>query len=384
MDRIYLDHNATSPTDPRVAETLCEALRSPYANPASQHEEGRRARRVIDRAAIELARHFGADIETSGARLIFTSGGTEANNLALLGLCGPPPARLIVSSIEHPSVLEAAAELSGRGYQVDLLPVDRRGVVRLERLESLLAQPARLVSIMLANHETGAIQPVAEAAEICRQHGVLLHTDAVQAAGKLPVDFHQLGVAALSLSAHKLGGPVGIGALLLAAGTNIKPLLFGGSQQLGIRPGTEPVALALGMQQTYDIWLAEGERTSQRLRSLRDHFESQLQAALPNIVVHSSATPRLPHVSCVSFPGADRQALHLALDMAGVACSTGSACQSGSSRASHVLRAMGLEPSLWDSALRFSLGPRTTPAELDEAVQRIVGCYNNLRVRITP
>jgi cysteine desulfurase len=225
---------------------------------------------------------------------------------------------------------------------------------------------------MLANHETGVLQPVAEVAAACNGAGVPLHSDAVAVAGKLPIDFRQLGVAAMSVAAHKFQGPLGIGALVVRDGVPLAPMLFGGHQQGGFRPGTESVALAVGMQTALELWLKEQEEHAQRLIGLRDRFEAGLRAGCPEILVHGQGVSRLPQTSSVAFPGLDGQILLLALDMAGVACSVGSACASGSTELSPTLRAMGLPSTIVASSLRFSLGATTTEAEIDEAVRRIV------------
>jgi len=384
MNRIYLDHNATSPVDPQVAKAMAGALHHRYANPASQHTDGRRARRVLDDARSKLAAMLGARLDAGDPdQLIFTSGATEANNLAIFGLAGGKPAHAIISAIEHPSVFETADALARRGWKIDHLPVNRHGIVRIDVLPDLIGPQTRFVSIMLANHETGVSQGVAEAADICRPLGISLHTDAVQAAGKTDVDFRQLGVDAMTVSAHKLRGSVGIGAFLLRENVALAPWIFGGHQQLGLRPGTESVVLAIGMLRAYELWRAERSARSRQMALLRDRFESLLTTAYPESVVHGRGAPRLPHVTCISFPGLDRQALQMALDLSGVACSTGSACSSGSSERSRVLSAMGLEARYLDSGLRFSLGPETTLEEVDEACCRIAGICNNLRSQRT-
>jgi cysteine desulfurase len=232
---------------------------------------------------------------------------------------------------------------------------------------------------MLGNNETGVLQPVREAAAVCRQYGVRLHTDAIQCVGKITVHFRDLGVDALSVSAHKFHGPAGIGALLMRHGVALQPILFGGFQQTGIRPGTEPVTLAVGMHRALQLWQSEGESRTTKLRLIRDTFESELERSCPDVIFHGDAVERLPHTSCVAFPGIDRQALVMALDMAQLACSTGSACASGSSEPSPVLQAMNLAPELIGSSLRFSFSLFTTLSEVRDAVQRISQVVNDLR-----
>ena len=383
MESIYLDHNATTPTRPEVVRAMVECYRRGYANPASQHRPGQRARQALEDAREAIARILGADLSaTRPDRLLFTSGGTEANNLAMLGISraggGSEPGQVIFSAIEHSSVIEPAEYLLEQGWRIDTLGVTGDGVVRSEQLPSLLTSQTRLVSVMLANHETGVLQPVAELVPICRQAGVPLHTDAVQVAGKLPLEFRSLGVDAMTVAAHKFQGPLGIGALILGPEVPLTPVLFGGHQQSGLRPGTESVALAVGMLTALELWQEEQETHARRLTTLRDRLESGLKAGFPGPVVNGSAADRLPHTSSIAFPGLDAQILLLALDHAGVACSVGSACSSGSTELSPTLRAMGLPQEIVASSLRFSLGATTTEEEVDEAVGRILRVANDL------
>jgi len=385
MHRIYLDNNATTPLLPEVADAMDQCLRSGYANPASQHAAGRRARRRLEQAREAIGRLLGARLDSAHAdQVIFTSGGTESNNLALLGLiqrnhAHTTPGRLLISAIEHPSVVGAAAHLERLGWCVDRVSVDHNCVIDLGELRSLMDPTVRLVSVMLGNNETGVIQPVVEVAAVCRAAGIPLHTDAVQAVGKLPVDFRELGVDALSCAAHKFHGPRGIGVLLVRWGVQIEPILHGSFQQAGLRPGTESVALAVGMQKALEIWHTERQQRSVRLTALRDRLEDRLLAGCPDAVIHDRDADRLPQTTNVSFPGVDRQALVAALDLAGVDCSTGSACASGSSEPSPVLRAMGTAKALLDGSIRLSLGCHTTVAEVEESANRILKAVNHLR-----
>ena len=383
MTPIYLDNNATTRIDPAVAEAMHACHLAGWVNPASQHQLGQSSRRVLERARDGVAALLGAD--TSGRvsdRLIWTSGGTEANNLALFGLVGPTPGHLLVSSLEHPSVIATADELARRGYEVERIAATSDGVVDLDDLRRRLRRDTRLVSVMLANNETGVIQPVGDVVRICGEFGVRVHCDAVQAVGKIPVNFRTLGVAAMSVTAHKLHGPVGVGALLLRPDLALAPQLFGGFQQGGLRPGTEAIALAVGFHKALEIWAAEAGQRRLRMQQLRDDFERQLKAELPDAVVHGAAVARLPHVTNISFTGLDRQPMLLALDMAGIACSTGSACASGSSQPSPVLMAMGLKDEWIASALRFSLSARTTSEDVSIAATRIVHICKDLRQRL--
>jgi cysteine desulfurase len=377
---IYLDHNATAPILPQVADAMARAYASGGGNPASQHWAGRKARQALEDARESIAAILGASFGSSQPdRLIFTSGGTESNNLALLGLARASPGHVIISSIEHPSIVEPAEELRRRGWIVDTLPVSSEGVVEVERLVEMLRDETQLVSLMYANNETGVLQPVRRAAELCAARGVPLHTDAVQAVGKLPVNFAILGATAFSVSAHKFHGPPGVGALLIRHHAPLSAQMHGGFQQGGIRPGTEPVALAVGMQVALEQWHQEHTSTTGRLMLLRDEFEAALRSGWPDLVINGENSERLPQTSNVSFPGLNRQALVMALDLAGVSCSTGSACASGSSEPSPTLVAMGCPAAILDGSIRFSWGQTTTPALMAEATKRILKVCNGLR-----
>jgi cysteine desulfurase len=337
---------------------------------------------VIEDAREVIGRILGAGSTGMDAdRIIFTSGGTEANNLALFGLLEDQPGRVIISGIEHPSVLTAAEYLGHRGFDVQYLRVNQNGVMDVDHMRHLLNAETRLVSAMLANNETGVLQPVELIAEMCRDAGVPLHTDAVQAVGKIPVHFRQIGATAMTLTAHKFHGPRGIGALLVQARAPLQPMLRGGFQQGGLRPGTESVELVVGLRRALEVWQQDRQTRAVRMAALRDRFEDQLRATGIKLFVNGVGAPRLPHTSNVSFPGVDRQALQMALDMADIACSTGSACASGSSDPSQVLLAMHLAPDLVDSALRFSLGAFTTTQEIDTAVQRISATVAKMQER---
>ncbi len=388
MQAIYLDHNSTTPLAAEAVDAMAPWQHQQFGNPASQHAPGRRARQAVEQAREEIGRILGARMTGRHPdRVVFTSGGTEANNLALWGLTGAlianEPGGLAVSTIEHPSVLAAAELLARRGWHVERLPVNAAGVVDLAQVDEQLAKiagyPRRLLSVMLANNETGAIQPVAELARRALERGILLHTDAVQMAGKLPLDFAGLGCAALSVAAHKFHGPLGIGALVVRPDVELEPVIRGGFQQAGLRGGTESVALAVGMHAALAAWQREQDERIHRMSTLRDRLEQALQQALPGrVVINAAASPRLPQTSSLAIRGCDRQALVMALDLAGVACSTGSACASGSSEPSTVLLAMGVERDVLAGSLRFSLGAGTTAAEIDTAVERIVSAAARL------
>ena len=410
MEPIYLDHNATTPTRPEVVEAMARCHARNYANPAGRHRPGQRARRALDDAREKIAEILGADLSPPRRdRLIFTSGGTEANNLAVLGIAlgnisslpmgegqgvtASLPSRIVISAGEHQSVIEPAEHLLEQGWRMDTLGLTPQGIVRVEQLPPLLAMDTKLVSVLLGNHETGVIQPIEQLAAICNRATVPMHTDAVQAVGKVPVNFRKLGVAAMSIAAHKFQGPPGVGALIVRQDVRIAPLMFGGHHQSGLRPGTEPVALAVGMATALELWHKEQDEHARRLTALRDRFEQQLRAELQNllgrqlhchpeggsttatptsVVFHGVGAERLPQTSSVAFPGLDGEKLLMALDLAGVACSIGAACSSGSTELSPTLRAMDLPKEIVASSLRFSFGATNTEAEIDEAVRRIV------------
>ncbi|MEZ6078592.1 MAG: cysteine desulfurase family protein [Pirellulaceae bacterium] len=370
---IYLDNNATTAIDPAIARRMYDLQLEGLANPASQHRPGRLALKRLEQAKNSLLDALGAPnsgMET--AQVIFTSGGTEANNLAVRGYAALRPGLVIVAASEHSSLLDPARELGPERCRV--LPVDTHGRCDLQQLEDWLKADATrisLVSVMLGNNETGVIQDVQQICQLCLPYSVPVHSDAVQAIGKIPVDMRELGLSALSLTAHKLHGPVGIGALILLPGEKIAPMLLGGGQQLGLRPGTEPVVPAVALADAVDLScqaISDGEYAT--VAELRDRLESSL-LALGNVEVIAKQSQRLPHVSNVAFLGLDRQAVQMALDLSGIACSTGSACASGSSRPSHVLTAMGLSPTVINGSIRFSLSRNTTAEEIDSAIELI-------------
>jgi cysteine desulfurase len=388
MPPIYLDFNSTAPQLAEVTAAIRKAEATNYANPASQHAEGRRAHAALENAREEIARLLGANLtDRTPDRLIFTSGGTEANNLALLGLIGgidhQSRGRLIISAIEHPSVTSVANYLVRQGWQIERLRVNSDGVVCLDHLDELLAAestfgPVRLVSVMTANNETGVLQPIEEIVHRCEAVGVPVHADAVQAAGKIPIRFRHLGVSAMTVAAHKLGGPRGIGALLVRQHAQLAPILHGATQQLGERPGTESVVLPIGFLAALKAWEQNRASWVSRIDSLRNRFESAVCDFFPGAIINGKNAPRLPNTSNIAFVGHDRQALFMALDLAGICCSTGSACASGSSEPSPTLLAMKLPKNVIESSLRFSMGTATTADEIYEALQRIKSVLSRL------
>jgi cysteine desulfurase len=374
MNSIYLDNNGSTPQLPAVEEAMRPFASDFPGNPASAHWAGRRARQALEDARERIAALLGAFPD----EVVFTSGATEANNLALFGLVGDPPGHLVVSPIEHPSVTEPVRQLEQEGFSVDWLPVDGGGVIQKEKLPELFRPNTRLVCGMLANHETGAVQPVHDLV-VLLDGRARFHCDAVQAIGKLPVHFHDLDVTALSLSAHKLHGPKGVGALLIRRGTQVRPRLWGGHQQQGRRPGTEPVALTVGLATALELASQEAPVRRDQVLRLRSQFLDRLRLGASPIVLNGPAEGGLPHTVNVSFPGCCSESLLMNLDLAGVACSTGSACSSGSLLPSPVLLAMKVADDLLHSAIRFSLSHLLTEAEIDEAARRIVDVVRRLR-----
>lgn len=360
---VYLDYNATAPLRPEAAAALEAALRE-TGNPSSVHVFGRRARRRVEDAREAVAALVGA----RPAGVVFTSGGSEANNLALSGL---PSGRVLVSAVEHDSVLQAAPEARR-------LPVDAEGRVDLDALAAALEEeddgaPA-LISVMLANNETGVIQPVAEIAALARARGALVHCDAVQAAGRLDIDLEALGAAALSLSAHKLGGPQGAGALVLAEGVAVASLIRGGGQERRRRAGTENVPAIAGFGAAAAAVL-DAPKPDPELAGLRDGLETRLRALAPDLVVFGAEAPRLANTSCFALPGLSAETQLMALDLAGIAVSSGAACSSGKVEPSHVLQAMGADRETAVAAIRVSLGRASTAADLERFIEAWDGLY---------
>jgi cysteine desulfurase len=375
MTTIYLDNNATTPPYPAVLAAMEPYWATDFANPSSLHGPGRLARK-----AAQDARECVADLlDAHPDEVLFTSGGTEANNLALLGVTGGRPAHAVFSPIEHPCVAECSRVLEGRGWRVATLDVDHDGLIDPAHLASQIRNDTRVVSVMLANNDTGVIEPIERLAELSAGQGVPFHTDAVQAVGKTPVRFHELGVATLALSAHKFHGPKGIGALLVRRDVRLEPLLYGGHQQQGVRPGTEPVALLVGLSEALRLASRRLEERAAQLRSLRDRLERGLVSLLSGVVRNGPAEPRLPNTLNLSFPGLDSEELLVHLDLAGIACSAGSACASGSTEPSPTLIAMGRPETILRSSLRFSIGDQNTSEEIDRAIDRIVQVVTPLR-----
>ena len=370
-DASYLDYNATSPVKPAVAEAIAHAL-TVTGNPSSVHEFGRAARKLVEDAREAVARLAGGAPEG----VVFTAGGTEANNLALHGTGRPV---LIVSAIEHPSVLRAAEAFA---EHLVVLPVDDQGLVERDALAEALAVHGEraLVSIMLANNETGVVQPIAELAASAKSHGALVHCDAVQGPGRIPVDLAALGVDMLSLSAHKFGGPKGVGALILAGEPDLVPLVHGGGQERGRRGGTENLPGIAGFGEAASL-AADDLQNAPHLAVLRDGLERSLREIEPDLHIFSAGAERLPNTSCITMPGVQSETQVMGLDLAGAAISAGSACSSGKVEPSHVLRALGAPDDVAGCAVRVSLGWATTEADIERLVEAWRALYAGLSHR---
>ncbi|HEX6052773.1 MAG TPA: cysteine desulfurase family protein [Gemmatimonadaceae bacterium] len=368
---VYLDHAATTPVRREVFEAMEPFYGPRFGNPSSVHRWGREARASLDEARERLARCIGAQPD----EVCFTSGGTEADNLAVLGPLRSQRSKgrnvIAATPIEHKAVLATVHYAARDGVTERMLPVTPDGVIDMEAAATLIDDSIAVCTVMWVNNETGAIQPVPEVAEQVKARGGVMHTDAVQAFGKIEIDLRKLPVDLLTISGHKIGAPKGIGAIFIRRGTRIDPLFHGGSQDRGRRPGTENVAAAVGLARAAELAVAEREAECQRLRALRDELEAGLLAKIPDAVVHGRGAPRAPHILNLSVPGTDSESLLMALDLAGVAASSGSACQSGSVTPSHVLQAMGVRPQLAVAAVRMSLGSLTTP----ESVARVVELF---------
>lgn len=376
---IYLDHNATAPLDPRALAAMQPWLAGVHGNPASVHRYGRAAHEVLETARAQVA----ALVHAQPAQLVFTGGGTEADNLALKGVCGGAPAgRLLVGALEHSAVLGPAASLAKRGWKVEYIPSDASGCYDAEALGRLLAGgDVQLVSVMLANNETGAIQDVKTLAALAHKAGALMHCDAVQAAGKLPVDFGDLGADLMTLSAHKLNGPRGLGALVMDRRVPLTPLVDGGGQEEGLRGGTENLAGIVGFGKAAEIAIAELPERAEHARRLRDTFEEAIQG-LPGLRIFAAGSERIPNTTQLGIAGIDGEWLVMELDKRGIAVSSGSACHSGSGEPSHVLIAMGLPQEIAKGALRVSFGAGNTAADAEKAAQALKEIVATLGKRV--
>jgi len=362
--RIYLDNNATTPLHPDVLRVVAETMAGVFGNASSIHKEGQTARRAIEEARESVARLIGA----AARDVVFTSGGTESNNAAIFGAMGRDGRQHVVTTaIEHPSVTQALSELERRGHEVTTVAPPRSGRVDAAAIIDALRDDTRLVAMMLANNETGVVQPVAEVARVCRERGIHFHCDAVQAAGKIDIDVEELGVDTLALSAHKLHAPKGIGALYVRRGLALEPHMVGGAQERRRRAGTEnvPLAAAFGTAAA----LASQPDFRREVAALRDRFEACLGEVMDGAVVNGFGAPRVPNTSSITFPGADAEGIVIGLDLSGIAASTGSACSSGRVEPSRVLLAMGLTPEEAKSTVRFSFSRLNRPDEVERALE---------------
>ena len=379
-ERIYLDHAATTPMRPEVRAAMEPYLSADgFGNPSSLHADGQRAKRALDAARDTLAQALGGQF----SEITFTSGGTEADNAALVGvlLARGPGSHLVTTQIEHEAVRETADFLKKLGFGVTFVPVDEFGRVSPQVIADALTDRTALVSVMHANNEVGTVQPLREIADTVHARGAYLHTDAVQTFGQLPLDVHALGADLVTLSAHKVYGPKGAGALYVRSSVPIEPLLHGGGQERERRGGTENVPAVVGFGEAVRLMLPEREAEAMRLTELRDQLLGALRHRLPEIVLNGHPTERLPNNLNVSFPGLDAETLLLALDRASISASSGSACTSGSIEPSHVLTAMGLPEDRVRSAIRLTLGRGTTPEQIDRTVDILAGIVTHLRAR---
>ncbi len=368
---IYLDHAATTPVRPEVFEAMRPFFGPKFGNPSSTHRWGREARAALDEARERVAKCLGARAD----EICFTSGGTEGDNLAILGAWRAAHAAgrkaVVTTPIEHKAILGAVHQAASEGAEERLLEVDSDGTVVTASFDALVNDTAAVCSVMWVNNEVGTIQSIPELAARAKAVGVVMHTDAVQAFGKVNIDAATQNFDLLSISGHKIGAPKGIGALYIRRGTQLQPLMHGGMQDRGRRPGTENVASAVGLATAAEMTIAEHDAEAQRLGAFRDRLEAVILERIPDAVIHGRGAVRAPHVLNVSIPGTDSESLLMALDLKGIAASGGSACQSGSISPSHVLLAMGVKPELASSAVRMSFGSLTT----DECIDRVAEIF---------
>jgi cysteine desulfurase len=384
MNRIYLDNNATTPVEPAVLDAMLPFLSADFGNASSIHTFGQRAR-----AAVETAREQVAElINGKPQEIIFTSGGTESDNHAIFGVAQASSplrsgAHIITSSVEHEAVLNSCQALEKSGAAVTYLPVSREGLVDSQDVRKAIRPETVLITVMHANNELGTVQPLAEIGRIAAEHKICFHTDAVQSIGKIAVDVRALHLDLLSLSGHKLYAPKGIGAIFIKGGTRLRQFLFGGHHQRGFRPGTENVAGIVGLGKAAELARLSLAEDAAHISGLRNQLEQGLLARIRDSAANGAAAPRTPNTSNITFAGIEGEALVIALDLQGLACSTGAACSSGAVEPSHVLTAIGLPASEARASLRFSLGRHTTPAEIDTALEIIPSAVERLR-RLSP
>ena len=378
MRRIYLDYNATTPVAPEVLAAMLPYFSEEYGNANSIHAFGQRGRGAVEEARVSVAELLGA----RPAEILFTSGGTESNNHAILGVVEAAPGErkhVITTAVEHNAALDPCRALERRGIRLTVLPVNREGIVALEDIRKAICPDTVLITVMLANNELGTLQPIEEIGKIAAEKGVLLHTDAVQAAGKVPVNVIRLGVHLLSISGHKLYGPKGVGALYVRRGTRLEPLMYGGHHERDRRPGTENVASIVGLGKAAKLAMIRLKEGGGHLCRLRDLLERGLLDRIPQARSNGSRVQRTPNTTNLTFPFVEGEAMVIALDLKGIACSTGAACSSGAVEPSHVLTAIGLPPEEARATLRFSLGHQTSDEEVEYALETIPPVIERLR-----
>ena len=374
MVRVYLDHAATTPVRPEVLEAMLPFYGELYGNPSSAHSVGRAARAALEEARERVAGVLGA----KRTEIVFTSGGTEADNIAVLGRLAPGRKSVVAcSAIEHKAVLSAVRAATYQGATALFVAVDGHGVIDMGAVEQALEQRPAVLAVMWVNNEVGTVQPVAEIARRCAEAQVFFHTDAIQAFGKLPVRVID-GISSLAVSGHKIGAPKGIGALYVRSGSDLHSTLHGGSQERGLRPGTENVAHAVGLSVAMELAAREQEKEAARLRALRDALQQRLQNSIADLIVNGGAVERAPHILNIALPNVQQDALLVSLDMEGIAVSTASACQSGATEPSHVLVAMG-RGRADEAALRMSLGRTTTENDIDYVAARLPEVVGRIR-----
>jgi cysteine desulfurase len=368
-DPVYLDHAATTPVREEVFEAMKPFFGPRFGNPSSTHRWGREARAALDEARERVGRCLGARPD----EICFTSGGTEGDNLAILGAWRALKAKgrtaVVASPIEHKAILGAVHQAAREGAEERILAMTSNGVVDTQSFDNLVDDTAAVCTVMWVNNEIGTIQPVPQLAAKAKERGALFHTDAVQAFGKIPIDAQKQQFDFLTISGHKFGAPKGIGALFIRRGTSIEPLMHGGTQDRGRRPGTENVAAAVGLALAAELAVAECAAHCAKLRKMRESLEAGILAKVPDAVIHGRGAERAPHIVNISVPGTDSESLLMALDLRGIAASGGSACQSGSISPSHVLSALGVRPDLASAAVRMSLGPLTTDHCIDRVIE---------------
>lgn len=376
--RYYLDHNATTPVRPEVVEAMLPYMTEKYGNASSVHWFGQVAKNALELSRDKIASFIGADPEET----FFTGCGTESNNIALTGYMAAAPEKkngLVTTAVEHSAILKTAAKLEKDGIPVTYVGVDKHCKVDLDALRNAVGIGTALVSVMHANNETGVLQNIEEASKIAHEAGALFHTDAVQSAGKMPINVREMGIDMLSMSAHKINALKGLGVLYIKKGIYLTPLTYGGGHELGIRPGTENVAGIVGFAKAFELALNEIEEKTKILSALRDNMEKRIEGKITDMLFNGRGAERLPGTSNISFPRVDGEALLFSMDMEGIAVSTGSACTTGEVKPSHVLIAMGIPPNVAQSSIRISMGLGTTEEAVDHVVNVLPSIIERLR-----